>query len=223
MKHSKIFSHLFPFMMMSIPWIYLGMIWNRLPQVIPTHFGLEGTPDAFGSKNELLVIPLIFSILGILVYYLLLNIHKIDPKKKYNSTTASVLSKLAVAVVLLMTIIPLLIFFWTLKGKVEGLSILFCSISLLFTYMGNLFHSIKPNYFVGFRLPWTLENEENWRKTHQLASKFWFFGGIFLALVSILFEEMVLFIIFMSTLMIMILVPVFYSYNIYRRSQKNVS
>ena len=32
-------------------------------------------------------------------------------------------------------------------------------------------HSIKPNYFVGMRLPWTLESEANWRSTHQFASR----------------------------------------------------
>ncbi|MDQ2752120.1 MAG: SdpI family protein, partial [Bacteroidota bacterium] len=35
--------------------------------------------------------------------------------------------------------------------------------------MGNNFYNIKPNYFAGYRLPWTLESEENWRKTHHLA------------------------------------------------------
>ena len=28
------------------------------------------------------------------------------------------------------------------------------------------------------RTPWTLEDEDNWRKTHHLASKIWFIGGL---------------------------------------------
>jgi uncharacterized membrane protein len=47
-----------------------------------------------------------------------------------------------------------------------------------FAVLGNYMHSIKPNYFVGFRTPWTLESEDNWRKTHQLVSKVWVPGGL---------------------------------------------
>ena len=45
---------------------------------------------------------------------------------------------------------------------------------LLFMFIGNLMYSIKPNYFAGIRLPWTLSSDDNWRATHKV-------GGIVLA------------------------------------------
>jgi uncharacterized membrane protein len=178
MKQTKLFQWLFPFIVMSIPWIYMIWIWDQLPQTIPTHFGAKGLPDAFGPKKEMIMIPAVFTVLGILMYFILLNIHKIDPKKKYTANTSAVLSKIAVIMLILLCAVSLFVSYWTLKGKIEGMAVFFCGLSLFFAYMGNLMHSIKPNYFAGFRLPWTLESEDNWRKTHQLASKIWFLGGI---------------------------------------------
>ena len=219
MKRSSLFHLVFPFLMMSIPWIYLAFIWNDLPATIPTHFGISGAPDQFGAKNEILLVPAIFSVVGILMYFAMLNIHKIDPKKKYSPGTSAVLSKIAVVMIILLSAVSLFISYWTLKGKVEGLPVFFCGISIFFAYLGNLMHSIKPNYFVGFRIPWTLENEENWRKTHQLASKVWFVGGLALAVISLLLNLKLLIIVFISAVLLMALVPVIYSYRLYRRSE----
>lgn len=220
MKQSKLFYLLFPFIIMAIPWVYLAFIWDQIPQRIPIHFGIDGNPDRFGTKNEIIIAPVTFTITGILVYFILRNIHKIDPKRKYRATTSAVLAKLSVVILLLSCAVTLFISYWSVKGRADGLPMLFCGLSLMLAYIGNLMHSIKPNYFAGFRLPWTLENEENWRKTHQLASKIWFAGGIILAVLSLILNFKALFIVFMSAIFLMTIIPVIYSYNIYRLSTK---
>lgn len=206
--------------MMAIPWVYLAFIWNDLPLTIPTHFGINGMPNKFGAKNEILLVPGIYTVIGIGIYFLMRNIHKIDPKKKYSATTSAILSKIAVIIIILFCAVSLFICYWTLKGKVEGMPVFFCGISLFFAYLGNLMHSIKPNYFVGIRVPWALENEENWRLTHQLASKIWFIGGLVLAVVALLLSMKLFFIVFISTILVMTIIPVIYSYNLYRHSDK---
>ncbi len=220
MKQSKLFYLLFPFIVMSIPWIYLVIVWNDLPATIPTHFGLSGKPDAYGPRDQIVIAPAILTAIAIGVYFLLRNIYKIDPKRKYAATTSGILSKLAMMIVLLLCAVLLLIIYWSLHGKVEGLNILFCGISLIMAYIGNLMHSIKPNYFVGFRIPWTLENEENWRKTHQLASKIWFAGGIILAITSLLVTNQAIIFVFLSGIGVMVIIPAVYSYNLYRQAIK---
>jgi uncharacterized membrane protein len=217
MKQTKLFHLLFPFIMMAIPWIYLGIIWNELPQTIPTHFGISGEPDKFGAKNEILIAPLIITVTGLLMYFILRNIHKIDPKKKYTATTSAVMKKLAVVIIILLCAASLFVIHSTLKGKIEGLSVLLCGMGLLLAYIGNLMHSIKPNYFAGIRVPWALENEENWRKTHQLASKIWFIGGIVLAIAALILNLQAIAVVFISAVLIMTLIPVIYSYNLYRK------
>ncbi|MBL0181146.1 MAG: SdpI family protein [Chitinophagaceae bacterium] len=220
MKQSKLFQTLFPFIVMAIPWIYLSFIWKDLPQTIPTHFGIEGTADKFGNKNEIFLAPIVMTVVGIFMYFLLKNIYNIDPKKKYSATTSAIMSKIAIVVIVLLSAVTMFILFWTVKGKVEGMPAFFCGLSLFFAYLGNLMHSVKPNYFVGFRIPWALESEENWTKTHRLASKIWFTGGILLAIFSLLASIKVLIIVFISSVFIMTIIPVVYSYKIYRQSTK---
>ena len=35
-----------------------------------------------------------------------------------------------------------------------------------FAFLGNYFKTIKPNYFIGIKTPWTLENERGLEKKH---------------------------------------------------------
>lgn len=47
----------------GILWRY----WSTLPQNVPTHFGISGTPDAYGGKSTMLLLPAI----AVLLYVLL--------------------------------------------------------------------------------------------------------------------------------------------------------
>jgi uncharacterized membrane protein len=220
MKKSKLLQVAFPFIMLAIPFIYLAYIWGALPQQIPTHFDVSGLPDKFGNKGEILWMIILFAVLGIGIYFLLQNMHRIDPKKKYAASTLSVMVKLSVVVVLLLTFVSLFLLHSTFKGKITSMPFMFCALGLFLAFMGNLMHSIKPNYFAGIRVPWTLENEDNWRQTHQLASKIWFAGGILLALLSLLLNQKILLMVFVSVVLIMVVVPVIYSYLLYKKSVK---
>ena len=223
MKQSKLFHLLLPFIVMAIPWIYLAIIWNDLPPIVPTHFGLNGRPDDFASKPHIILAPAIITIVGIGSYFLLRNIYRLDPKRKYSETTSGVLSKIAVATLILLCAVCIFIMYSSLHGKIEGLNLLFCGVSLFMAFIGNLMHSIKPNYFAGFRLPWALENEENWRKTHQLASKIWFICGIAMAIISLIISDNVLPFVFFGGILLMTLIPTIYSYKLYRRAMKETS
>ena len=221
MTRFKLLRLAFPLIMMAIPFAYLAYIWNDLPEKIPVHFGLNGLPDRFGNKPEIFVLLIILAVVAIGIYFLLQNIHRIDPKRKYAASTLSVMVKLSVVVVLLLTFVSLLILYSTLNGKITGMPLMFFALSLFWVIMGNLMHSIKPNYFAGIRLPWTLESEDNWRKTHQLASKVWFAGGIFLAILSLLLNTKILMATFLSIVVIMLAIPIIYSYVLYKRSLQN--
>jgi uncharacterized membrane protein len=97
-------------------------------------------------------------------------------------------------------------------------SIILVMVSLLFTFLGNLMYHIKPNYFIGIRLPWTLENENNWRHTHRLAGITWFIGGIISATLSMLIQPKTMFIIFIGITFLLVLVPGIYSFILFKRT-----
>ena len=57
-------------------------------------------------------------------------------------------------------------------------------LQLLLAVPGNYMNNIKPNLFLGIRLPWTLSDENNWCQTHYLGATLRFSGGIILGLIS---------------------------------------
>ena len=84
-------------------------------------------------------------------------------------------------------------------------------------------HSIKPNYFAGFRMPWTLESEENWKATHMLASKIWFAGGILIAILALFIKPFIMFFVMMGIVLIMVLVPAIFSYRFFKKEKAGKS
>jgi hypothetical protein len=56
------------------------------------------------------------------------------------------------------------------KYKIQY-AVYIAGVGLMLAVVGNYIYNIKPNYFAGIRLPWTLHNDENWKRTHLLGGK----------------------------------------------------
>jgi uncharacterized membrane protein len=64
-----------------IPLFYLAAIYPSLPEIVPTHFDMEGRPNDYSEKSTLIFLALLFSILSFGVFLLITNLPKIDQKK----------------------------------------------------------------------------------------------------------------------------------------------
>ena len=64
-----------------LPAAYLAYIYPALPASVPVHFGLNGNPDRYGTKDEFSSILYILMGVSAFVYLLLKFIPAIDPKK----------------------------------------------------------------------------------------------------------------------------------------------
>ena len=215
MKQPKLFTWMQVILVTILPWVYLAFIWKDLPAIIPVHFELNGHPDKYGPKNNIVIVPAILSGLTLLIFLLFQGFRKYVSAEKVANASV-LLSKVSVVLAYFFCGISLLILYWTLSGKVVGLQIVFAGVALLFAFIGNSMYSIKPNKFAGFRVPWTLKNEDIWRTTHQFSSKLWFFGGIILAVVSLLLSTPALFFVFFGCKLILLAIPFFYSYKLYK-------
>ncbi|HWY11455.1 MAG TPA: SdpI family protein [Bacteroidia bacterium] len=207
-----------------IPVIYLLSIWNNLPESVPTHFNANFKADNFGSKFEMLGIILFMFAVTIGTSLLVINLNRFDPKQRYINNN-SVIVKISWAVTIFISLISCFIVYETehyTQANSSNISpkYIVALVALLFVVLGNFMNNIKPNYFVGIRTPWTLEDEENWRLTHHLGSKIWFFGGLIMfALVMFLPQEYVSYVIGFSVIPLAG-IPIFYSFYIFRQKQK---
>ena len=157
-----------------LPFVYLFLVYSGLPDMVPTHFNIQGEPDDYSKKQTLIWILLAMNVLG---YLLFLVIPKIDPSR-FAERGMKIYNRIRIGITLLFVILSLLIVYMANGDPLKGIFALAVVFVLLNLFLGNYLQAIKTNYFIGIRTPWTLSNENVWRKTHLLAGRMLFYGGL---------------------------------------------
>lgn len=198
-----------------LPFLYLAYVWNQLPEQVPLHYNIKGEVDRYGDKSELILIPIMTSLL---IYVIFSVVPYIDPKKQIQKMGKKY-HTLKRVITTFMSILALFIIYNAKNQSFANPNYILMLCGILFIIFGNYFKTLKANYFIGIRTPWTLENENIWKETHKLGGKIWFIGGFIIILSSLTYNEQTNFIIFMITIAIMVLVPVIYSYLLFRKQK----
>ncbi len=199
-----------------LPFVYLAYIWNQLPEKVPMHWNIKEEIDRYGDKIELIIIPIL---LPLLVYVIFLVVPKIDPKNKLNKM-GNKLQTIKVLLTTFMSILALFIIYSAKNQSFTNPNYIVLLIGILYIILGNYFKTIKANYFIGIRTPWTLENETVWKETHKLGGKMWFVGGIIVVLSSLILDKRPNFTIFLIITGIITIIPIVYSYLLFRNEKK---
>lgn len=207
-------------LVVAIPFIYLALIWGALPDIVPTHWNARGEVDDTGSKFSLLIIPIM---LPLLTYLLLLVIPFLDPRKKL-AKMGNKYNTIKLVLVLSMSVLATAILYATQNASVDMGKVVFVIIGGMFVALGNYFKTIKPNYFMGIRTPWTLESDYVWKETHNLGGKVWMIGGLIVIAVSLIVTHpLTLTIVNASLLMVLAFIPTIYSYTLFQKEKKESS
>src|ERR1035437_8657153 len=197
-----------------IPFVYLTTIWSELPKVIPTHFDLSGNPNGWSDKNGLIIL---IGLLEIGTYLLMLFIPFFDPKKKIQQMGDKYYS-LRLLMTFFMSALSVYILYAGNGTKIRP-AVLIALIGAFDAVFGNYLQTVKPNYFIGIRTPWTLENEQTWRSTHRMAGRMWMAGGLLIMIMSLALNSNVeLGILFAIVTVIIVLVPIIYSYKQFKKT-----
>ncbi|MBU1203046.1 SdpI family protein [Patescibacteria group bacterium] len=154
--------------------------YGQLPDRVISHWGANGQADGYSSKNFHIYF---FPFLTIALYLLFKYLPKIDPKRKnYKQFDISYHAFRLVMIFFFVAMFALTSFINI--GYQINMSVAVSSmIGVLFIFIGFIIKDIKQNWFMGIRTPWTLSNENVWKKTHMFAQKIFIFCGfIFIAL-----------------------------------------
>lgn len=199
-----------------LPFVYLAIIWNKLPQKVPVHWNIRGEVDRYGEKTEMILIPVL---LPLLVYLIFLVVPKIDPKNKLNKM-GNKLNSLKFVLTTLMSGLALFLIFSAQHQNFTNPNLIFVFVGLMYLVFGNYFKTIKANYFIGIRTPWTLESETVWKETHRLAGKLWLAGGLLVIISALFLDDKMNVLTFFIITGIITLVPAVYSYFIFKKENK---
>jgi len=199
-----------------LPFFYLAYTWDDLPNQVPLHWNSQGEIDRWGDKSQLILICVLLPLLTYLIFFL---VPIIDPKKKI-SKMGNKLHSLKFVLTLFMTVLAMLIVFAVKNHSFSNPNLMYISMGVLFTILGNFFKTIKSNYFIGIRTPWTLENEIVWKETHILGGKLWFVGGLVIVISSLFINTDISRVIFLTVTGIITIIPIVFSYIRFKNINK---
>lgn len=184
------------------------ILWNQLPEQMPTHWNASGEVDGWSSKPfAVFGLPLIL----LAAQWLCMLGTLADPKKENHP------QKIFQLVLWIIPVLSVVLHAFTyavaLGNEVPIEVIMPVLIGLLFAIIGNYMPKCKQNYTIGIKIPWTLNSEENWNRTHRFAGFLWTLCGIVIMLTGFFGG----FWIFFGIALVMVIVPVIYSYILYRK------
>lgn len=217
-KAKKILAESIIWLLMAIPVVYFLLVYNQLPQQIPIHFNIHGQPDNWTSKASF-----IFYLLGMTlgVYLVIVLVPLIDPKKRILQMGRKFYA-LKLILMAFMSGLALVIIISAKNQQIVSSRFIWLFVAVLLIVLGNYMPSVKPNYFIGVRTPWTLESEQNWRATHRFTGWLWTLDGFFMLILGLLVKSAKFYatISFINVLLVAFL-PVLYSFLLFLKTQKS--
>ena len=200
------------------PFVALAIVWHRFPTRFPVHWNLQGEIDRWSSNRaEILVLP--FTTLGIIL--LLHIIPRLDPKLRatlgQNGRMGPAMRIICVALAVLLDLLFANQLTAAFGYQMVSAAVVTAALLIVFAIMGNYLGNLRPNYFIGIRTPWTLEDAGTWRATHRIGGRLMFGGSLALLLLQFFLNQGVIIILLASSTLLFCLWAVLYSWHHFRK------
>lgn len=184
------------------------ILWTQLPEQVPSHWNAAGEVDGWSSKPFFVFgMPLIM--LGF--QWLCVLGTQADPKK--NNHPDKILTLVFWIIPVINVLLSVITYAAAMGQAVQVEVVMPVFVGLVLTIIGNYLPKCKQNYTIGIKIPWTLNSEENWNKTHRFAGWLWTFCGIAIMLTGFFGG----FWIFFGVVLLMVAAPFIYSYILHRK------
>lgn len=191
------------------------LLYPSLPPTVPLHWDIHGQIDAWGPRWQSAFMAALPLGCALLLYFL----PSIDPRRRNYPRHSR-----AYGAVCIVLVGALLAITWAITLHMLGLrlplsSIIMGLVGVVLIVMGNYMPQLRPNYFVGIKTPWTIENERVWRKTHRMSGILFCIAGA-VVLLSAFIPPFVAAWVQGATLAVVVIIPIVYSYTTYRKYKK---
>lgn len=184
---------------------------------LPVHWDLSGAPDDWADKWVGLLMPAgITAGVGLLFWFLPV----LEPRARNFSRSQGLYLWGWAAVLLLGIAIHLVVLSTALDWGLPANHVIVGACGLIFVIIGNQLGKSRSMYLIGLRTPWTLASEEVWVRTHRLAGKLMVLGGLATLVAAFLpLPSGLLATILIATIAIAAVVPILYSFLLWRRER----
>lgn len=85
------------------PALYAAIVWRAMPEKVAVHYNIRGEADRYGSKSELISTIVVLMVINVALYILLMNAHRINPRKNSADVNKVRMQRLATVINLFLT------------------------------------------------------------------------------------------------------------------------
>jgi uncharacterized membrane protein len=186
----------------------------KLPDQVPTHWGLHGEVNGWSPKWTLFLFGPGAMVLMVALFAAL---PWLSPKKFEVDSFRATYLYIMIVLVGMLAYINIFILLWGLGLPIDANRAVAGCVCLLMALLGNVMGKVRRNFFIGIRTPWTIANEQVWNATHRVAAKTFFAGGL-LGLVAVFLRAP--FWIPITAILIASFIPVIYSLVFYKQLER---
>ncbi len=208
---SKIRADIISLVFIAAAIIVAAVLYPSLPEQIPTHWNAQGEVDGYMKKpGGVIVMPA----MALFTYIIMKLIPMISPKGFRTDKFSDVMGVLQVTLVGFMSIVAILVLLEARGLNVRINEMIIGGTGLLFVIIGNYLGKVRKNFFIGIRTPWTLASDEVWNRTHRIGGKLFILSGVIIWIGALFGVPLTWTVVVAVGL---VLIPVVYSYFLYRR------
>jgi len=200
-------NNLIVFGIILLSFLVGGYFYNQMPDQMASHWNTLGEVDGYMSKFwGLFLMPLIS--FGLFIMFLIIPF--IDPLKENIEKFRKYFDSFIFFIILFLFYIYILTIIWNFGFKFDMGYATIPALSTLFYLSGILISKAEKNWFIGIRNPWTLSNDEVWKKTHKIGGKLFKLSAVII-LLSLIKISLAFYFIFIPIILSVIYLTI-YSY-----------
>lgn len=190
-----------------------------MPDTVAAHFGINGTPDRYGSKYEAFILPAITIVLTGLYFLIRKLIYRSSTDD--NSRTEKnldILDTVITVILILFNVVNIFILIIMTKPEImkskESLIFVIVSsvIGVLFIILGNILPKTKRNNIFGMRMKFCMDTEEHWHIANRACGIAMVISGLVSIISGLIVRNGSYIIYFIISLILSLTVAIIYSY-----------
>ena len=155
-----------------------------MPDLVPMHYDAVGNIDRWGSKYENLIFPMIILAMSLfwtlfMRYFEKKTLKAADDKESAGAgSNAKVLGIVGLCMAGMFTVMQGFILYGAYSESVSGATqwtvdigkVSLILMGILFIVLGNYMTKTRINSVVGFRVSWSMYNDNTWRKSNRFGA-----------------------------------------------------
>ncbi len=158
-------------------------LYNKLPNLLTVHWNMKAQADGYWAKPQgVYFYPILIA--AMLLLKLVLPV--ISPRAFAIEPFTRAFNILMTAFMLFGAYVMGFVYANALGAHLPVGQAVIAGIGALFIVIGNFLGKTTKNFFIGFRTPWSLDDEEVWLRTHRLGGWLFVLAGVITIIVAIL-------------------------------------